>query len=71
MLGHDEVPQHVKGVAIRVHRLHSFALLVHLEVSIVINAHDPGQGTVLAAQPDLLPAAGREFCQLVAFGKGN
>lgn len=59
VLGDDEVPQHVEGVAIRVHRLHALALLVHLEVPTVIDAHDPGDGAVLAAQPHPLPAATR------------
>lgn len=57
MLGDDEVPQHVEGVAIRVHGLHGPALLVHLQEPVVIDAHDPGHGAVLAAEPHLLPAA--------------
>lgn len=55
VLGDDEVPQHVEGVAIRVHRLHALALLVHLQVSKVIDADDPGHGAVLAVQLHLLP----------------
>lgn len=55
VLGDDEVPQHVEGVAIRVHRLHALALLVHLQVSKVIDADDPGRGAVLAVQLHLLP----------------
>lgn len=54
LFGHDEVTQHVEGVAVRVHCHHLAVLLVNLKEPGIIQAHDPHLRAVGAAQADAL-----------------
>ena len=53
-LGHDEVSQHVEGVAIWMHRHNPTILLVDLQEPGVIKAHNRCLWPLRAAQADLL-----------------
>lgn len=52
--GHEEVPQHVKGVAVGVHSHHLSVLPEHLEEARVIQAHDGNLRSLGASKTHLL-----------------
>lgn len=53
-LGHDEVSQHVEGVAIWMHRHNPTVVLVDLQEPGIIEAHNRHLWPFAAAQADLL-----------------
>lgn len=53
-LGHDEVSQHVEGVAVWMHRHNPTVLLVDLQEPGIIEAHNGHLWPLAAAQADLL-----------------
>lgn len=53
-LGHDEVSQHVEGVAIWMHRHNPTVVLVDLQEPRIIEAHNRHLWPFAAAQADLL-----------------
>lgn len=69
-LGHDEVSQHVEGVAVWMHRHNPAALLVDLQEPGIIKAHDRRLRPLAAAQADLLATA-NEAQHQVTGGNGR
>lgn len=55
LLGGHQVPQHVEGVAIRLHGDQTLLLRAHLQEAFVVEAHHVGMGAILAPQTHLGP----------------
>jgi len=60
MLWDYEVSQHVKRVAVWVHRLYAFAFFMNLKEPIIVYPDYPCKRTLLTVEMDLLTTANKE-----------
>lgn len=60
MLWDYEVSQHVKRVAVWMHRLYTFAFFMNLKESIIIYPNYPCDGALLIVEMDLLTTVVKE-----------